>query len=286
MIDDIWLASGRIARFRSGSRGSYPRESNPPVSTLQLTIHETRLELGRAAARQAADALFTACRDQGSATLVVATGTSQFEVLAELTATEGIPWNAVTIFHLDEYVGLGPEHPASFRRFLRERFLAKLPASPRVFHEIDGRAPDPAAECDRLASLVPATPFDVALIGIGENGHLAFNDPPADFAAEAPYLAVELDERCRRQQVGEGWFPDLGAVPTGAITMSVKRILASRMLICSVPDRRKAEAVKATVEGPVTPALPASILQQHHNCRLHIDREAASLLRQCDTLSK
>jgi glucosamine-6-phosphate deaminase len=256
------------------------------LSALQLAVHEDRLHLGRVAARQAADALVKACHDNGSATLVVATGTSQFEVLAELALAEDVPWDAVRIFHLDEYVGLSADHPASFRRFLWDRFIDKLPRAPNAFHEIDGQATDPASECRRLAMLVPATPFDVALIGIGENGHLAFNDPPADFTTVDPYIVVQLDERCRRQQVGEGWFRDLSSVPKEAISMSVNRIMASRLLICSVPDRRKADALKATVEGPVTPDVPASILQEHYNCRLHVDRAATALLRQCDTLSK
>lgn len=256
------------------------------MPALHLTVHEDRQALGQTAAKQAADALAKACRDKGGATLVVATGTSQFEVLSELVGAESIPWHWVTIFHLDEYVGLGPEHPASFRRFLIDRFISQLPQQPAAFHQIDGLTADPLAECQRLEALMPATDFDVALIGIGENGHLAFNDPPADFVTTAAYLVVSLDERCRRQQVGEGWFPSFNEVPMQAISMSVRRILASRLLICSVPDLRKAEAVKATVEGPITTAVPASILQEHHNCRLHIDRAAASFLRQCDTLSK
>jgi glucosamine-6-phosphate deaminase len=241
-------------------------------------VHDDRPALGRAAAEHAAAALREACDRQGTATLVIATGSSQFEVLAELRAAAGIPWDAVTIFHLDEYVGLGPDHPASFRRFLHERFIDILPCPPAAFHELDGRA-EPAAECRRLAALVPQGDFDVALIGIGENGHLAFNDPPADFDTTAPYLVVALDERCRQQQVGEGWFPTLADVPTRAISMSVQRILATRTIVCSVPDRRKAEAVQAAVEGPVTPEAPASILQRHPRCLLHLDREAASLLR-------
>lgn len=255
------------------------------MSALQLAVHEDRLRLGRVAARQAADALVKACHDNGSATLVVATGTSQFEVLAELALAVDVPWDTVRIFHLDEYVGLSADHPASFRRFLWDRFIDKLPRAPKAFHEIDGQA-DPASECRRLAMLVPATPFDVALIGIGENGHLAFNDPPADFTTVDPYIVVQLDQRCRRQQVGEGWFRELSSVPKEAISMSVNRIMASRLLICSVPDRRKADALKATVEGPVTPDVPASMLQEHYNCRLHVDRAAAALLRQCDTLTK
>lgn len=231
--------------------------------------------MGRAAAEQACRELKEACARESMATLVIATGSSQFEVLAELAATEGIPWNVVCIFHLDEYLGLGPDHPASFRRFLHERFIDRLPVRPAAFYEIDGCC-DPAMECQRLARLVPHGDFDIAMIGIGENGHLAFNDPPADFDAHEPYRIVTLDTRCREQQVGEGWFASLDQVPSRAISMSVSRIMASRTIICSVPDRRKAEAVRATIEGPVT---PASILERHPRCFLHLDEKAASLLR-------
>jgi glucosamine-6-phosphate deaminase len=246
---------------------------------MKIAVHPGRPDLGRAAATEAADVLRAACRDRGAANLVIATGASQFEVLGTLAAEVGIPWPAVTIFHLDEYVGLAAEHPASFRRYLRERFIQRLPARPAAFHEIDGQA-DPRAECRRLAGLVPAADFDLALIGIGENAHLAFNDPPADFETTDPYLVVALDEACRRQQVGEGWFPDIAAVPTLAISMSVRRILSARTLICSVPDRVKAEAVRASIEGPLTPDVPASILRKHADCRLHLDVHSAALLRQ------
>jgi glucosamine-6-phosphate deaminase len=244
---------------------------------MKLSIHADRAALGRTVAADAAEAIRSAVRDRGQITVVVATGSSQFEVLAELAADPAIPWERVTLFHLDEYVGLPPEHPASFRRYLRERFVARLPTPPTAFHELDGEA-EPHAECKRLAALVPGGTFDVALVGIGENGHLAFNDPPADFDTTDPYIVVTLDEPCRRQQVGEGWFATLADVPTHAISMSVQRILSSRTIFCSVPDRRKAEAVRDAVEGPVTPDVPASILQRHPDCRLHIDREAASLL--------
>jgi glucosamine-6-phosphate deaminase len=246
---------------------------------MNIAIHADRRTLGRAAAGEAAEALMAACRERGSATCVVATGASQFEVLDALCEMGDIPWGSITVFHLDEYVGLPLSHPASFRLYLRERFADRLPKPPAAFHEIDGES-DPATECRRLATLVPAGDFDVALIGIGENAHLAFNDPPADFEARDPYLVVRLDEACRRQQVGEGWFPSLDAVPTQAISMSVQRILASRTLICSVPDERKAEAVRASVEGPLTPEVPASVLQRHHDCRLHLDTASASLLGQ------
>ncbi|MCE9631250.1 MAG: glucosamine-6-phosphate deaminase [Planctomycetia bacterium] len=245
---------------------------------MNILIHADRPALGRAAADQAAESLLATCRERGSANLVVATGASQFEVLAALSEMHTIPWEAITVFHLDEYVGLPDSHPASFRLYLRERFVERLPKRPAAFHEINGTA-DPREEVRRLAGLVPAGDFDVALIGIGENAHLAFNDPPADFDSQEPYLVVSLDEGCRRQQVGEGWFPTLADVPTQAISMSVRRILAARTLICSVPDQRKAEAVRASVEGPLTPDVPASILRQHRDCRLHLDRGSAALLR-------
>ena len=245
---------------------------------MNIVIHEDRAAMGVAAAAEAAMALKAACDRKGSATLVVATGSSQFEVLAALGTTAGIPWDVVTIYHLDEYVGLDAGHPASFRRFLHDRFIDLLPTAPAAFHELQGTAVDPLAECARLAALVPAAAFDVSLIGIGENAHLAFNDPPADFETMAPYLVVTLDEPCRRQQVGEGWFPSLESVPTQALSMSIRRILSSRTIVCSVPDRRKAEAVRAAVEGPLTPTVPASILRTHPHCSLHLDREAASLL--------
>lgn len=241
-------------------------------------IHADRAALGRQVASQAGDAIRSVVRNRGSGTLVVATGSSQFEVLTELVSQPEIPWERVTVFHLDEYVGLSSKHPASFRRYLRERFIDRLPIRPAAFHELAAEG-DPQAECRRLAALVPDGPFDVALIGIGENGHLAFNDPPADFDTKHPYIVVNLDEACRRQQVGEGWFPTLDDVPTQAISMSVQRILATNTLFCSVPDLRKAEAVRAAVEGPVTPHVPASILQTHRDCQLHLDRAAASLLQ-------
>ncbi len=244
---------------------------------MHISIHADRPALGRAAAAEAAAAIRDACRSGARANVVIATGASQFEVLSELRATQDIPWDRITLFHLDEYVGLPADHPASFRRYLHERFVDLLPVPPAAFHEVDGSI-DPHVECRRLAALVPAGHFDVALIGIGENGHLAFNDPPADFATHDPYLVVSLDEGCRRQQVGEGWFPTMADVPTQAISMSVNRILATKTLICSVPGPQKAQAVQATVEGPITPDVPASILHRHPDCRLHLDRESAARL--------
>ncbi|MDB4587059.1 glucosamine-6-phosphate deaminase, partial [Akkermansiaceae bacterium] len=190
---------------------------------------------------------------------------------------EGIDWTQVTIFHLDEYVGLSIEHPASFRKYLKERFENQLPSPVRAFHYINAED-DPEAECDRVGSLIAETPIDVAFVGIGENGHLAFNDPPADFEIEKPYLVVNLDEACRQQQFGEGWFANLEAVPEKAISMSVRQIMKSGSIICTVPDERKAKAVRNSLEGEVSPGVPASILQEHEDCGLYIDELAASLL--------
>jgi len=244
---------------------------------MQVHIHEDRPALGKAAAAEAAAALRAVVAAKGAATCVVATGASQFETLAALTADTSVPWDTITVFHLDEYVGIPDSHPASFRKYLRERFLAPLARTPAAFHEIDGSG-DPHAECRRLATLVPAGHFDVALVGIGENAHLAFNDPPADFDATAPYLVVDLDEACRRQQVGEGWFAGMDDVPRQAISMAIRRIMASDLIVCSVPDARKAEAVRGVVEGTVTPQVPASILREHPRCSLHLDAPAAALV--------
>ena len=244
---------------------------------MRIHVHADPAAMGRAAAAEAADAIRRSLAACDRASVVVATGTSQLQVLAALAAAEGIDWSRIDLFHLDEYAGLSDRHPASFRRYLRERFVERLPSRPGSFEWIDAEN-DPQRECARLAGVVPDGPFDVSLVGIGENAHLAFNDPPADFTAQEPYLVVDLDEACRRQQVGEGWFASLAEVPSRAISMSVPRILASRTIICSVPDERKAQAVRHSVNGPITPAVPASILQTHADCRMHLDRAAASLL--------
>ena len=243
---------------------------------MQIHVHDTPQALGRAAGREAAAALREAVAARGAANYVVATGASQFDTLAALV-DDDVPWERITIFHLDEYAGLDDTHPASFRRYLRARLLEKLPRRPAAFHGIDASR-DAAAECRRLAALVPAGNFDVATIGIGENGHLAFNDPPADFTTSSPYIVVRLDEACRRQQVGEGWFAGLEQVPTEAISMAIRRILATARIICSVPDARKARAVRDSVAGPLTPDCPASILRTHAACSLHVDLPAAALL--------
>jgi glucosamine-6-phosphate deaminase len=244
---------------------------------MQLVRCHDPQDLGQRAASAGAEQIRQSLRDRGTANIIVATGASQFATLSSLIAAPGIDWGKVTGFHLDEYLGLSAEHPASFRKYLRERFVDLVPL--RNFHYVNGSAPNPLAECERLGELISRETIDVAFIGIGENAHLAFNDPPADFETEKPYLVVELDEGCRSQQLGEGWFPTLQDVPRQAISMSVRQIMKSQCLICSVPDQRKAEAVHRSVEGPLTPQVPASILRQHDRCQLFVDPPAASLLQ-------
>ncbi len=244
-----------------------------------MKIHRstTREESGALAARTGANVLRSALSSNSSANIIIATGASQFDMLENLLREPRIAWERVTIFHLDEYVGLPIDHPASFRQYLWDRFVKQLPHPPRAFHPLNGEI-DPAAECDRVGELISSITIDVAFIGIGENGHIAFNDPPADFDCQAAYHVVDLDEACRRQQLGEGWFPSLDAVPRQAISMTVQEIMRSQHIICTVPDERKAAAVKASIEGPVTNQVPASILQEHPSAELFLDAAAASLL--------
>jgi glucosamine-6-phosphate deaminase len=245
---------------------------------MHLITAPDKATMGREAARAGAELLRKALRDRGGANIIVATGASQFEMLGALVDESDIAWNRVTAFHLDEYVGMPITHPASFRKYLWERFHRRLPLPLAAFHYLDGEA-DPQGECKRVGAVLRQHPIDVAFIGIGENGHLAFNDPPADFDTDEPYILVNLDEACRRQQFGEGWFKTLADVPTRAISMSIRQILKSAAIICTVPDQRKAQAVKNATEGPVTPQVPASILQRHDRVTVFLDPPAASLLK-------
>ncbi len=243
---------------------------------MQVKIFETKQELGAAAARDAAAIINQAIRERDVAYVIAATGASQFGFLDALTL-ESIDWTKVTFFHLDEYVGLPASHPASFRRYLKERIVSRV--HPCAFNFIDGEANNVHDECRRVGQLITQQKVDVAFVGIGENGHLAFNDPPANFEIDEPYIVVNLDDACRQQQVGEGWFKSIAEVPTQAISMSIKQILKSREILCIVPDERKAEAVKAAVELNVNPMHPASILQKHERVTLYLDRASSSLLR-------
>ena len=244
---------------------------------MQLSVEADQHALGREAASLGGTAIREAIAARGHAAVVLATGVSQFEMLAALCQRTDIDWSRVKAFHLDEYIDLPETHPASFRRYLAERFLAHVPA-PAVFHLIDGNAADVTAEVARLNGLIEPLTIDVVFAGIGENAHLAFNDPPADFEAADGFKVVTLDEACRRQQLGEGWFPTLDTVPHQAISMTIRQIMRGQLVVLSVSGDRKAAAVRDAVLGPVTPLCPASILQQHPNCHVFLDQPAAKHL--------
>lgn len=244
---------------------------------MKISVHVDPSVMARAAADDAARVLRDAMQRQGRAAFVAATGASQFNFLKHLVAAPGIVWERMTMFHLDEYIGISADHPASFRRYLRERLTSQAPIG--TVHFIAGDAPDLSAEVERLNRALVGTAIDVAFVGIGENGHLAFNDPPADFTAEVPYIIVRLDDACRRQQFGEGWFKTLDDVPREAISMSIRQIMKATHIVCTVPDKRKAQAVKACLEGEIGPMFPASILRTHPSCTLFLDSDSASLLK-------
>ena len=243
---------------------------------MEIIVKNSPKELGIAAGKSGAALIRQVIAENGFANIILATGTSQFETLNQLLTETGIDWSKVTMFHLDEYIGLPVTHLASFRKYLKERFISKVPPLKEV-NLIDGEA-DEKNECERLSKNILHHPIDVAFVGIGENGHLAFNDPPADFEIEAPYIVVELDEACRKQQLGEGWFKTMDDVPRKAITMSIKQILKSKYIICSVPDQRKAVAVKNTIEQPVSNLFPATAMQMHKHCTCFLDEASAALL--------
>src|SRR3954464_2232605 len=211
---------------------------------MDIKIMPDKGQMGKAAASAGAEHIRRAIAERGGANIIVATGASQFEMLGELVEQPNINWNKVTGFHLDEYVGLPISHPASFRGYLWQRFVSKLPLPLRAFHFLDGEG-DAKAECRRVGDIIRRHPIDVAFVGIGEKGHLAFNDPPADFETEEPYLVVQLDEACRRQQVGEAWFANIADVPKQAISMSIRQILKARELMAVAPGSQKAQAIAA-----------------------------------------
>ena len=244
---------------------------------MKIAVHLDPDVMAKVAAASAAQILRDAVQRRGRAAFIAATGASQFNFLKYLVAAPGIAWERTTMFHLDEYIGMSADHPASFRRYLRERLTSKVPIG--AVHFIAGDAPDLAVELSQLNLAISSTSIDAAFVGIGENGHLAFNDPPADFETEHPYIIVTLDDACRRQQFGEGWFKTLDDVPRQAISMTVRQIMRAAHIVCTVPDKRKAQAVKACLEGEIGPMLPASILRTHPSCFLFLDKESASLLK-------
>jgi glucosamine-6-phosphate deaminase len=241
---------------------------------MEIIISENKKELGFKAAVKGAELIKKAISENGTANIIVATGASQFEMLEELIKQE-IDWTKVTGFHLDEYIGISDIHPASFRKYLKERFVNKVQI--KEFHYVSGDN-DLHSECNRLGEIISKNPIDVAFVGIGENAHLAFNDPPADFETTEPYIVVNLDDDCRRQQLGEGWFASFDEVPKQAISMSIQQIMKSKAIICSVPDGRKANAVKNSLTGNVNTMVPSSVLQKHQATWLFLDKESAKLI--------
>ena len=243
---------------------------------MRIKVFDDKASLSKAAAEHAATAIRGAIAKHGQARVIAATAASQLEFLDSLTKVTGIDWRRVEVFHLDEYIGLPISHPGSFRKMLLEQLVGK--AGIKKYHLLEGDAADPVEVIRRIGKELASAPVDVAFLGIGENGHIAFNDPPANLSTEEPYIIVTLDEACRRQQVGEAWFADLSAVPTQAISMSVRQILKSKEILAVVPDTRKAQAVKACLEGQVSPMAPASILRTHANATVYLDKSSASLL--------
>jgi glucosamine-6-phosphate deaminase len=241
-----------------------------------LKIFNDRAALGDAAAQQAAAVIRRAIAERDHARIIAATAASQLEFLDALTNTPGIDWHKVEVFHLDEYIGLPVTHPGSFRKMLLEQLVQKTGIV--NYHLLDGDATDPLEVVHRVGKHLASAPVDIAFLGVGENGHIAFNDPPADFQVEDPYIIVNLDEACRQQQVGEAWFADISQVPKRAISMSARQILKANEILAVVPGPRKAQAVKACFEGAISPMAPASILRTHANATIYLDKDSASLL--------
>jgi len=244
---------------------------------MEIFVYSTKKEASKAAAEKAKQILIKTIDEKGEATFVVATGASQLNFLEVLTSFDSIDWSKTTMFHLDEYIGISEDHPASFRRYLKENFISKVNKIGEI-HLINGNT-DPEKECKRLNKIIKDKIIDISFVGIGENGHIAFNEPPADFDTDDPFIIVELDDKSKMQQVGEGWFNSIEEVPSKAITMSVKQIMKSKNIICTVPDQRKAQAVKNCFgSSEITPNCPASVLKEHKNAFVYLDQGSASLL--------
>jgi glucosamine-6-phosphate deaminase len=242
---------------------------------MTIKVFDSKAELARDAANRAADTIREAISERGEARIVAATGASQFEFLDALTKISDIDWKRVEMFHLDEYVGVSGQAPASFCKYLRERLIDKVGLE--KYHLLDGTQA-PATVIEQVSAEIRKAPIDIAFVGVGENGHLAFNDPPANFDTEEAYMVVNLDEACRKQQLGEGWFSTLADVPRQAISMTIKQIMKAKQILCIAPDARKANAIKVCFNGEVSAAAPASILQQHPDTILYLDRDSAALL--------
>lgn len=243
---------------------------------MNLRVFPDKYALAKAAALEAATAIRRAIRERGRARIIAATGASQFEFLDELTKLPGMDWKNVEMFHLDEYIGLSSNHPASFQKYLRQRLLDKVGIVEYHFLQGDG---DPQQAIAEVTAEIRKAPIDVAFVGVGENGHLAFNDPPANFRTAEAFLVVDLDDACRRQQLGEGWFKTLEEVPRCAISMTIPEILKAEEILCIVPDARKAQAVEKCFDGEISPLAPASILRTHPNVFVYLDHDSAALLK-------
>ena len=243
-----------------------------------INIYRTKEEMAVAAAEKAADILKSRLKEKPIVYFVAATGASQFEFLENLCKIEGVEWNRTEMFHLDEYVGISASHPASFRNYLKTHLIDRI--LPRKAYLIEGDAIDLSKECERINRLISRVSIDVAFVGIGENGHIAFNDPPADFNTIDPYIIVNLDQKCRQQQVGEGWFEKVEKVPKKAISMSIHEIMRAENIICTCPEKRKAQAVLECLSenADVSPKHPASILKNHNSAYCFLDKDSASLL--------
>ncbi len=243
---------------------------------MQLKIFPDATSLAKAAAIQAGITIRNSIREHGSARIIAATGASQFKFLDELTKAPDIDWARVEMFHLDEYLGMPATHPASFQKYLLDRLIKKTGIN--RYHLLNGED-DPSKVINRVSAEIRKAPVDIAFVGVGENGHLAFNDPPADFETDKSYIVVQLDEASRRQQLGENWFKSLNEVPRLAISMTIRQILKSKQILCIVPEARKARAVAKCFQGHISPLAPASILRTHPNAFIYLDNDSASLLR-------
>jgi len=245
---------------------------------MKINIYSNKKETSKKAALQAASIINKAIRQKGTATFVIATGVSQLDFIEHLITDGNVDWSKTRMFHLDEYIGLPETHPASFRKYLKEKFISKVNRIKEI-NLINGDAADPQKECERLNKILQNEIVDIAFVGVGENGHLAFNDPPANFKIEDPYIIVNLDEHCRKQQVGEGWFNSIEDVPQQAISMSIKQIMKSKNIICTIPGKRKAQAVKDCFgTDKILPIYPSSILKKHKNCFVFLDFDSAKYL--------
>lgn len=247
------------------------------VDALSVRVYASQADLSNAAVHIAHEHLTETLGARGEAAVILATGNSQIKFLEGLIRLGGIDWSRITLFHMDEYLGIRGDHSASFRRYMRERVESRV--RPRVFHYLEGDAPLPIDECERYARLLQAQPIDLCCLGVGENGHLAFNDPPvANFEDARSVNIVELDEACRMQQVNEGHFPNLATVPQYALTLTIPQLCAARKLLCVAPEKRKARAIKAALQGPISTACPASILRRQAHATLLLDVDSTSLL--------